>query len=183
MLPTRFFHAETLADLGIDEDVFETLHAIGIAPLCYTTHGLYPDLARQVLATATITYEDSNAPSYANCSFSFMAMERTAPCPSTSSMRSMRQRWRKSSLLLTPFGIALRMGTLHSERLTSRRSGTRRFVSLQRSSQTSCSLKISPRRSPTGSCKPCTLVLRMKSELLGPAFQFKRSKRTPVSTS
>uniref|UniRef100_A0A0D3ALL7 Arabidopsis retrotransposon Orf1 C-terminal domain-containing protein n=2 Tax=Brassica oleracea var. oleracea TaxID=109376 RepID=A0A0D3ALL7_BRAOL len=73
MLPTRFCHAETLADLGIDEDVFGTLHAIGIAPLCYTTHELYPDLARQVLATATITYEDSNAPSYANCSFSFMA--------------------------------------------------------------------------------------------------------------
>ncbi|KAF3519901.1 hypothetical protein DY000_02061114 [Brassica cretica] len=63
MLPTRFCHAETLADLRIDEDVFETLHAIGIAPLCYTTHELYPDLARQVLATATITYEDSNAPS------------------------------------------------------------------------------------------------------------------------
>ncbi|KAF2616417.1 hypothetical protein F2Q68_00038577 [Brassica cretica] len=48
MLPTRFCHAETLADLGIDEDVFETLHAIGIAPLCYTTHELYPDLARQL---------------------------------------------------------------------------------------------------------------------------------------
>ncbi|KAF3487234.1 hypothetical protein F2Q69_00052682 [Brassica cretica] len=59
--------------LGFDEDVFQTLHAIGIAPLCYTTHELYPDLARQVLATATITYEDSNAPSYANFSFSFMA--------------------------------------------------------------------------------------------------------------
>ncbi|WZZ70618.1 hypothetical protein YC2023_081988 [Brassica napus] len=73
MFPTRFCHVETLADLGINEDVFETLHAIGIAPLCYTTHELYPDLARQVLATATIMYEDSNAPSYANCSFSFMA--------------------------------------------------------------------------------------------------------------
>ncbi|KAF3552677.1 hypothetical protein F2Q69_00014612 [Brassica cretica] len=46
MLPTCFCHAETLADLGIDEDVFEMLHAIGIAPLCYTTHELYPDLAR-----------------------------------------------------------------------------------------------------------------------------------------
>ncbi|KAF3504677.1 hypothetical protein F2Q69_00042917 [Brassica cretica] len=64
---------ETLADLGIDEDVFETLQAMGIAPLCYQAHELYPDLARQVLATATITYEDSSAPSYANCSFSFMA--------------------------------------------------------------------------------------------------------------
>ncbi|KAG5411699.1 hypothetical protein IGI04_008018 [Brassica rapa subsp. trilocularis] len=75
MLPTRFCHTETLADLGIDEDVFETLHAIGIAPLCYTTHELYPDLVRQMLATATITYDDSDAPSYANCSFSFMADE------------------------------------------------------------------------------------------------------------
>ncbi|KAF3573614.1 hypothetical protein F2Q69_00058453 [Brassica cretica] len=68
------------------------------------------------------------------------------------------------------------MGTLHPERLTSRRSGTQRFESLQRSSQTSCSLKISSRRSPTGRCKPCTLVLRMKSELLGPTFQFKRTE-------
>ncbi|KAF3528379.1 hypothetical protein DY000_02038870 [Brassica cretica] len=73
ILPTRFGHAETLADLGIDEDVFETLQAMGIAPLCYQAHELYPDLARQVLTTATITYEDSSAPSYANCSFSFMA--------------------------------------------------------------------------------------------------------------
>nr|VDD59734.1 unnamed protein product [Brassica oleracea] len=73
ILPTSFGHAETLADLGIDEDVFETLQAMGIAPLCYQEHELYPDLARQVLSTATITYEDSSAPSYANCSFSFMA--------------------------------------------------------------------------------------------------------------
>ncbi|KAF3567829.1 hypothetical protein DY000_02015766 [Brassica cretica] len=73
ILPTRFGHAETLAHLGIDEDVFETLQAVGIAPLRYQAHELYPDLARQVLATATITYEDSSAPSYANCSFSFMA--------------------------------------------------------------------------------------------------------------
>ncbi|KAF3599466.1 hypothetical protein F2Q69_00034388 [Brassica cretica] len=69
ILPTRFGHAETLADLGIDEDAFETLQTMGIAPLCYQAHERYPDLARQVLATATITYEDSSAPSYANCSF------------------------------------------------------------------------------------------------------------------
>ena len=73
ILPTRFCHAETLVELGIDEDVFETLQAMGIAPLCYATHELYPDLVRQVLATATISYEDFSAPSYANCSFSFMA--------------------------------------------------------------------------------------------------------------
>ena len=73
ILPIRFCHAETLIELGIDEDVFETLQAMGIAPLCYATHELYPDLVRQVLATATISYEDFSAPCYANCSFSFMA--------------------------------------------------------------------------------------------------------------
>ncbi|KAF3547135.1 hypothetical protein DY000_02006467 [Brassica cretica] len=73
ILPTRFCHAETLVELSIDEDVFETLQEMGIAPLCYATHEIYPDLVRQVLATATISYEDCSAPSYANCSFSFMA--------------------------------------------------------------------------------------------------------------
>ena len=92
ILPTRFCHAETLVELGINEDVFETLQAMGIAPLCYAMHELYPDLVRQVLATATITYEDCAAPSYANCSLSFMLMENIAPCPSTNSMKSMRLR-------------------------------------------------------------------------------------------
>ncbi|KAF3549277.1 hypothetical protein DY000_02006323 [Brassica cretica] len=73
ILPSRFCHAESLVELGIDEDVFETLQAMGIAPLCYAMHELYPDLVHQVLATATISYEDFSAPSYANCSFSFMA--------------------------------------------------------------------------------------------------------------
>ncbi|KAF3507548.1 hypothetical protein F2Q69_00005746 [Brassica cretica] len=72
ILPTRFCHAETLVELGIDEDVFETLQAMKIAPLCYATHKLYPDLVRQVLATATISCEDCSTPSYANCPFSFM---------------------------------------------------------------------------------------------------------------
>ncbi|KAF3507606.1 hypothetical protein F2Q69_00006126 [Brassica cretica] len=54
ILPTRFGHADTLVSLGLDTDVFETLHAMGIAPLCYRTHKLYPDLVRQVLATAHI---------------------------------------------------------------------------------------------------------------------------------
>ncbi|KAG5397532.1 hypothetical protein IGI04_019346 [Brassica rapa subsp. trilocularis] len=46
---------------------------MGITPLCYAMHELYPDLVCQVLATATISYKDFSAPSYANCSFSFMA--------------------------------------------------------------------------------------------------------------
>jgi len=58
ILPTRFGHADTLVSLGLDTDVFETLHAMGIAPLFYQTHELYPDLVRQVLATAHIGYDD-----------------------------------------------------------------------------------------------------------------------------
>ncbi|KAF2618104.1 hypothetical protein F2Q68_00038955 [Brassica cretica] len=54
ILPTRFGHADTLLSLGLDTDVFETLHAMGIAPLCYQTHELYPDLVQKVLATAHI---------------------------------------------------------------------------------------------------------------------------------
>ncbi|KAF2563790.1 hypothetical protein F2Q70_00016257 [Brassica cretica] len=54
ILPTRFGHTETLGALGLDTDVFETLNAMGISPLCYQTHELYPDLVRQALATATI---------------------------------------------------------------------------------------------------------------------------------
>ncbi|KAF3602447.1 hypothetical protein F2Q69_00038483 [Brassica cretica] len=73
ILPTRFGHTETLAALGLDTDVFETLNAMGIAPLCYQTHELYPDLVRQALATAHIGYDNPQAPTYENCSSSFMA--------------------------------------------------------------------------------------------------------------
>ncbi|KAF2562873.1 hypothetical protein F2Q70_00015401 [Brassica cretica] len=73
ILPTRFGHADTLVPLGLDTDVFETLHAMEIAPLCYQTHELYPDLVRQVLATAHIGYDDPAKPTYESCSFSFMA--------------------------------------------------------------------------------------------------------------
>ena len=38
ILPTRFVHAETLAALRLDTDVFETLDAMGIAPLCSQMH-------------------------------------------------------------------------------------------------------------------------------------------------
>ncbi|KAF2574979.1 hypothetical protein F2Q70_00002225 [Brassica cretica] len=73
ILPTRFGHTETLAALGLDTDVFEMLNAMGIAPLCYQMHELYPDLVRQVLTTAHIGYDNPQAPTYENCSFSFMA--------------------------------------------------------------------------------------------------------------
>lgn len=73
ILPTRFGHMDTLVSLGFDTDVFETLHTMGIAPLCYRTHELYPDLVRQVLDTAYIGYDDPSKTTYENCSFSFMA--------------------------------------------------------------------------------------------------------------
>ncbi|KAF2561180.1 hypothetical protein F2Q70_00014759 [Brassica cretica] len=57
----------------IDTDVFETLNAMGISPLCYQTHELYPDLVRQALAIAHIGYDNPQTPTYENCSFSFMA--------------------------------------------------------------------------------------------------------------
>ena len=72
ILPTRFGHVNTLVSLGLDTDVFETLHAMGIAPLCYRTHELYPDLVQQVLATAHIGYDYPSNPTYENCSFSFL---------------------------------------------------------------------------------------------------------------
>src|SRR5690606_36479431 len=40
------------------------------------TYELYPDLVRQVLATAQISYQNPTAPTYENCSFSFMADEK-----------------------------------------------------------------------------------------------------------
>ncbi|KAF3532721.1 hypothetical protein DY000_02038868 [Brassica cretica] len=66
ILPTRFGHAETLADLGIDEDAFETLQTMGIAPLCYQAHERYPDLARQIAnepkgVAVAKTFSQSNA--------------------------------------------------------------------------------------------------------------------------
>jgi len=73
ILPTRFAHEETLAVLGLESDVFDTLDVMGLAPLCYQAQVLYPDLVRQVLATAQITYQNPTAPTYENCSFSFMA--------------------------------------------------------------------------------------------------------------
>ena len=73
ILHTRFDHADTLVSLGLDTDVFETLHAMGITLLCYQTHELYPDLVWQVLAIAHIGYDDPSKPTYENCSFSSMA--------------------------------------------------------------------------------------------------------------
>ena len=54
ILPTRLSHTETLAALGLDTDVFETLNAMGDC-------------------SPHIGYDNPQAPTYENCSFSFMA--------------------------------------------------------------------------------------------------------------
>ncbi|CAN7089687.1 unnamed protein product [Brassica rapa subsp. narinosa] len=54
---------------------------MGLAPLCYQAQVLYPDLVRQLLATAQITYQNPTAPTYENCYFSFMADEHLCVDP------------------------------------------------------------------------------------------------------
>ena len=56
ILPTRFVDAGALNDLGLHEDLHAVLQVLGIADLCHITHPLYPDLVRQVLATAELTF-------------------------------------------------------------------------------------------------------------------------------
>ncbi|XP_056846143.1 uncharacterized protein LOC130497407 [Raphanus sativus] len=73
ILPTRFPHQETLATLGLETELFDTLDAMGLAPLCFQAQVIYPDLVRQVLATCQVTYQNPTVPTYENCSFSFMA--------------------------------------------------------------------------------------------------------------
>ena len=60
--PTRFVDAGALSDLGLHEDLHAVLHVLGIADLCHRTHPLYPDLVRQVLATAELTFKMPSFP-------------------------------------------------------------------------------------------------------------------------
>ncbi|KAF2533141.1 hypothetical protein F2Q70_00029551 [Brassica cretica] len=46
---------------------------LGIADLCHITHPLYPDLVRQVLATAELTFKRSGFPIFKEASFTFYA--------------------------------------------------------------------------------------------------------------
>ena len=54
----------------------KSINAHGIADLCYRTHILYPDLVRQVLASAVISYKDPDLSTFENASFSFLANEK-----------------------------------------------------------------------------------------------------------
>ena len=62
ILPTRFVDAKALNDLGLHEDLHAVLLVLGIADLCHITHPLYPDLVRQVLATAELTVKKTDFP-------------------------------------------------------------------------------------------------------------------------
>ena len=73
ILPTRFVGAGALSDLGLHEDLHAVLHVLGIADLCHRTHPLYPDLVRQVHATAELTFKRPGFPVFEEASFTFFA--------------------------------------------------------------------------------------------------------------
>ncbi|KAF3505631.1 hypothetical protein F2Q69_00006968 [Brassica cretica] len=71
ILPTRFVDASALKDLGLHEDLHAVLQVLGIADLCHITHPLYPDLVRQVLATAELTFKRPGFRIFEEASFTF----------------------------------------------------------------------------------------------------------------
>ncbi|KAF2572314.1 hypothetical protein F2Q70_00002060 [Brassica cretica] len=73
ILPTRFVNAGALNDLGLHEDLHAVLQVLGIADLCHITYPLYPDLVRQVLATAELTFKRPDFPIFEEASFTFFA--------------------------------------------------------------------------------------------------------------
>ncbi|KAF3596626.1 hypothetical protein DY000_02021133 [Brassica cretica] len=73
IFPTRFVTAGALSDLGLHEDLHAVLQVLGIADLCHRTHPLYPDLVRQKLATAKITFKRPGFPIFEEASFTFFA--------------------------------------------------------------------------------------------------------------
>ncbi|XP_048613427.1 uncharacterized protein LOC106403493 [Brassica napus] len=73
IFPTRFVDAGALSDLGLHEDLHAVLQVLGIADLCHRTHPLYPDLVRQVLATAELTFKRPGFPIFEEASFTFFA--------------------------------------------------------------------------------------------------------------
>ncbi|KAF2565671.1 hypothetical protein F2Q68_00027574 [Brassica cretica] len=58
---------------GLHEDLHAVLHVLGIADLCHITHPLYPDLVRQVLATAEFTFKRPGFPIFEEVYFTFFA--------------------------------------------------------------------------------------------------------------
>ncbi|KAF2533612.1 hypothetical protein F2Q70_00029293 [Brassica cretica] len=73
IFPTRFVDAGALSDQGLQEDLHAVLQVLGIDDLCHRTHPLYPDLVRQVLATAELTFKRAGFPIFVEASFTFFA--------------------------------------------------------------------------------------------------------------
>ncbi|KAF2544850.1 hypothetical protein F2Q70_00021301 [Brassica cretica] len=71
ILPTRFVDVGALNDLGLHEDLHVVLQVLGIADLCHITYTLYPNLVRQVLATADLTFKRPDFPIFEEASFTF----------------------------------------------------------------------------------------------------------------
>ncbi|KAL1202738.1 hypothetical protein V5N11_031367 [Cardamine amara subsp. amara] len=60
MLPTWLIDYPTLSSLGINADVTRLLTAIGLGKMPTTKYVLYPDLARQLLSTCQVYYENEH---------------------------------------------------------------------------------------------------------------------------
>ena len=73
IFPTRFVDAGALSNLCLHEDLHAVIHVLGIADLCHRTHPLYPDLVRQVLATAKFTFKRLGFPIFEDAYFTFFA--------------------------------------------------------------------------------------------------------------
>ncbi|KAF2542366.1 hypothetical protein F2Q68_00030910 [Brassica cretica] len=68
-----FVDAGALSDLGLYEDLHVVLQVLGIVDLCHRTYPLYPDLVRQVLATAELTFKRPSFQIFVEASFTFFA--------------------------------------------------------------------------------------------------------------
>uniref|UniRef100_A0A1J3DBX3 Arabidopsis retrotransposon Orf1 C-terminal domain-containing protein n=1 Tax=Noccaea caerulescens TaxID=107243 RepID=A0A1J3DBX3_NOCCA len=73
MEPTRLMCAETLKRLGIHDQVQSILLHAKLMGLALETSPLYPDLARQCLATVRITYANPETPLVKEATLSFFA--------------------------------------------------------------------------------------------------------------
>ena len=73
MTPTRFICPHTLRKMGIEEDVRQTLQRMGLGTMPYKTYPLYPEVGRQLLASAELLFQDAAFPRASEATLSFFS--------------------------------------------------------------------------------------------------------------